>query len=86
MIKDFVNLKKNIKIFAVVTLLYGFMAFTSEDASFFSSIFTMLIAVLTLSAYSYDEIAKLMMMKVESVYNVISKAIGSLKDAFLFSC
>lgn len=32
---------------------------------------------------SYDEIAKLMMMKVESVYNVISKAIGSLKNTFL---
>ncbi len=58
MMKDFVNLKKNIKIFALVTLLYGFMAFTSEDASFFSSIFTMLIAILTLSTYSYDEIAK----------------------------
>ena len=58
MMKDFVNLKKNFKIFALLTLLYGFMAFTSEDASFFSSIFTMLIAILTLSTYSYDEIAK----------------------------
>lgn len=58
MIKDFVNLKKNIKVFSLVTLLYGFIALTSEDASFFSSIFTMLIAILTLSAYSYDEIAK----------------------------
>ena len=31
---------------------------------------------------SYDEIAKLMTMKVESVYNVISKAIGLLKNTF----
>jgi RNA polymerase sigma factor (sigma-70 family) len=31
---------------------------------------------------SYDEIAKLMMMKVESVYNVISKAVGLLKNMF----
>ncbi len=33
---------------------------------------------------SYDEIAKLMAMKVESVYNVISKAIGLLKNTLLF--
>jgi len=32
---------------------------------------------------SYDEIARLMTMKVESVYNIVSKAIGSLKEAFL---
>lgn len=32
---------------------------------------------------SYDEIAKLMMMKVESVYNLISKAVGLLKDLFM---
>jgi len=33
---------------------------------------------------SYDEIAKLMTMKVESVYNVISKAISLLKNTILF--
>jgi RNA polymerase sigma factor (sigma-70 family) len=33
---------------------------------------------------SYDEIAKLMTMKVESVYNVISKAISLLKNTVLF--
>lgn len=32
---------------------------------------------------SYDEIAKLMNIKVESVYNIISKAIGLLKNLFL---
>ncbi len=58
MIKDFVNLKKNIRMFMLVTIVYGFMAYSSGDASFFSSIFTMLIAMLTLSAYSYDEMAK----------------------------
>jgi ABC-type transport system involved in multi-copper enzyme maturation permease subunit len=57
-LKDFINLKKNIKIFAILAVLYGFMAFTTSDASFFSSMFTMLIAILTLSVYSYDELAK----------------------------
>jgi ABC-type transport system involved in multi-copper enzyme maturation permease subunit len=56
--KDFVNLKKNVKIFAVMAVLYAVMGFASEDSSFFSSIFTMLVAILTLSAYSYDEMAK----------------------------
>ena len=32
---------------------------------------------------SYDQISKLMSMKVESVYNLISKAIGLLKNMFL---
>ncbi len=57
-IKDFVNLKKNIKIFSVAALLYVIMAFTSKDPSFFSSLFTVLIAMLTLNAYSSDEAAK----------------------------
>jgi hypothetical protein len=57
-LKDFINLKKNVKIFAILAVLYGFMAFTTSDASFFSSMFTMLIAILTLSVYSYDELAK----------------------------
>lgn len=57
-LKDFINLKKNVKVFAVLTVLYGFMAFTTSDSSFFSSMFTMLIAILTLSVYSYDDLAK----------------------------
>ncbi len=56
--KDLINLKKNVKIFSILAVLYGFMAFMSADASFFSSMFTMLIAILTLSVYSYDELAR----------------------------
>lgn len=33
---------------------------------------------------SYEETAKLMSMKVESVYNLISKAVGLLKNMFIF--
>lgn len=35
---------------------------------------------------SYNEIAELMAMKTESVYNLISKAIGALKDAVVVIC
>jgi hypothetical protein len=57
-IKDFINLKKNLRIMLVLTLVYGFMAFMQGDASFFSTIFTMLFAILLLSTYSYDEMSK----------------------------
>lgn len=57
-LKDFLNLKKNFRIFAVLALIYGVMSFSSGDPSFFSTIFTMLFAILTLSTYSYDELAK----------------------------
>ena len=55
-LKDFMNLKKNVKIFAVLLVIYGFMGITSGDGSFFSVIFTILVAILTLSIYSYDEL------------------------------
>ncbi len=57
-LKDFINLKKNAKIFDVLTVLYAVMAITSRDAEFLSSILTMLFAILTLSIYSYDDLAK----------------------------
>lgn len=57
-LKDMINLKKNLKIFAVLTAFYAFLAYSSSDVSFFSSIFTLLFAVLTLSLYSYDEAVK----------------------------
>lgn len=58
LLKDFISLKKNVKIFGIFMIIYGFMAFTQKDSSFFSSIFTMLFALLTMTTYSYDEMAK----------------------------
>lgn len=57
-LKDFINLKKNAKIFGVVTVLYAVIAVFSGDTNFFSSLFTVMIAFLTISLYSYDEMAK----------------------------
>lgn len=57
-IKDVINLRKNIKIFGILIILYGGMSMMTEDTSFFGSIMTMLFAILTLSIYSYDDMAK----------------------------
>ncbi len=57
-LKDFINLKKNFRIFGILSLLYIFMAYVMKDAGFFSSIVTMLFAILTLSLFSYDDMAK----------------------------
>jgi hypothetical protein len=57
-LKDFINLKKNAKIFGALSILYAVMAVAGENSSIFSTIFTMLFAFLTLSLYSYDDMAK----------------------------
>lgn len=57
-LKDFINLKKNLKIFSVLIIIYGVMSVTSEDTGLFSSTLTILFAVLVMSLYSYDEMAK----------------------------
>ena len=57
-LKDFLNLKKNIRIFLAIFVVYGVLAFISDDSSFFSTVLTIIFAVLVLSLYSYDEMAK----------------------------
>lgn len=56
--KDFINLKKNMRIIPILAVVYAIMAITTEDANFFTAIFTMLFAILNLSLFSYDEMAK----------------------------
>lgn len=57
-LKDFINLKKNIKITAAAAAFYAIMSFTQGDPSFFSSLFTLFFAILILNTYSLDELAK----------------------------
>lgn len=57
-IKDLINLKKNFKIMSGLAILYGLMAVSSGNPSFFTNMFTMVFAILTLSIYSYDDLAK----------------------------
>lgn len=58
LIKDFINLKKSAKVFGLVTILYAFFSIASEELSFFTSISTLLFAILAMSVFSHDEVAK----------------------------
>lgn len=57
-LKDLINLKINFRRFSLIIVIYAGLAMMSKDSSFFSSIFTMLFALLIMSTYSYDEMAK----------------------------
>jgi ABC-type transport system involved in multi-copper enzyme maturation permease subunit len=57
-IKDFINLRNNIKILLIFIAVYGVMSFAMQDSSLFSTVFTIVCAILTLNLYSYDEVAK----------------------------
>jgi len=57
-IKDLINLKKNLKIMGGLSVFYGFMSFYSGDPSNFNAMFTMVFAILTISIFSYDDLAK----------------------------
>lgn len=57
-LKDIIILKKNVKIMFAAAAFYAVMSFTQGDPSFFSSLFTLLFAILILTTYSLDEYAK----------------------------
>lgn len=57
-LKDIINLKKNIKMFSGLIVLYVAMSTMMDGRSFFNTVLTMIVAILTLSLYSYDELAK----------------------------
>lgn len=57
-LKDFINLKKNFRIFGLLSILYIVLAVTTKDTGFFNSVITMLFAILTMSLFSYDDLAK----------------------------
>lgn len=57
-IKDLINMKKNFRFLSAFALIYVVMSFTMESPGYFSSMFTLIFAMLTLSSYSLDEMAK----------------------------
>lgn len=58
LLKDFINLKKNFKVLAAILVFYVFLAFSSDNPSFISTMCTVIFAMLTLTTYSYDDYAK----------------------------
>ncbi len=57
-LKDLINMKKNFRFMSAFALIYVIMAFSMESPGYFSSMFTLVFAMLTLSSYSLDEQAK----------------------------
>lgn len=57
-LKDIINLKKNIKIFGISLVFYIVFAFSMGDSSFVSTMLTLVFAMLTLTTYSIDDFAK----------------------------
>lgn len=57
-LKDLINLNKSFRMYAAVLLFFAFIAFSLDDPSYVSSMFTFMFATLTLSSYSYDDYAK----------------------------
>lgn len=55
--KDLVNLKRYGKTLSVLIAIYAVMSFINKDASMFNSIFTVVLAMITISSYSFDEAA-----------------------------
>lgn len=56
-IKDLVNLKRYGKTLSAFIVIYAVMSFINKDASMFNSIFTVVLAMITISSYSFDEAA-----------------------------
>jgi len=57
-IKDLINLKRYGKILGVLIAIYAIMSFINKDVSMFNSFFTVVLAMITISSYSFDEAAK----------------------------
>ncbi|HHU71912.1 MAG TPA: ABC-2 transporter permease [Clostridiales bacterium] len=57
-IKDLINLKRYGKILGVLIAIYAIMSFINKDVSMFNGFFTVVLAMITISSYSFDEAAK----------------------------
>lgn len=57
-LKDLINLMRNVKIFGLLTVFYIIMSFSMDSSSYFGSMFTLVFAMLIMTTYSYDEAAK----------------------------
>ena len=57
-LKDFINLKKNFKTLGLILVFYAFLAFSTNNPGFISTMTTVIFAMLTLTTYSYDDYAK----------------------------
>jgi hypothetical protein len=57
-IKDFINLKKSMILFGVISILYFFIGTTSDNPYFFTGMLSVILAITTISLFAYDDMAK----------------------------
>lgn len=57
-IKDFINLKKSLKMFLIMSVLYFFIAINTDNPYFFTSMLAVLLTITTISLFAFDEMAK----------------------------
>ena len=58
LIKDLLNLKKQGKTVLAILAFYIVFALTTKNASFLTAMFTLLLSMMSISSFSYDEMAK----------------------------
>lgn len=56
-VKDLINISKNIKIVLFLVVFYGVITLTTESPGSFTSIILLVLAIAMLTTYSYDEMA-----------------------------
>ncbi len=58
LLKDFINLRSYMKTLAIMTLFYGLLAFSFDEASFLSGILIITFMMIPISSFSYDQHSK----------------------------
>ena len=81
-IKDFLNLKSSLKTSLLILIPFSFMAYKSQDPIYLMSVFILIISMQSISAISYDNLAKwdiyALTMPISRGKMVISKYILSI--------
>lgn len=57
-IKDFINLKKSMVLFGIISVLYFFIGSSSDNPYFFTGMLSVLLAITTISLFAYDDLVK----------------------------
>lgn len=57
-IKDFLNLKKSLRVFAIISIIYLFFGITNDNPYLFSGLLSIMAAITTISLFGHDDLAR----------------------------
>jgi len=57
-IKDFLNLKKSMRVFAIISIIYLVLGITNDNPYLFSGLLSIMVAITTISLFGHDDLAK----------------------------